>query len=234
MTRHGLTLLEVLIALALGLVLMGSVTTFAWSQLSSRDQVLEAANSRRSLTLAIDRLEQDLISVVAGTSDGQPGVAGDATSVTLFARGVSPSWTDDPTTMIGDLHRLVLSFDTGSGQLEMNRSPWIGGEADRPSVLPGMFQDLRFRYFDGDQWQDQWDSLARGRLPVAVEIAAWYGRPEVEEEEDGFESRFDRPAEMDDLAGELDPVERVPDRRRVILVPDASAEESSGPGEAMP
>ena len=31
--------------------------------------------------------------------------------------------------------------------------------------------ELRFRYFDGEEWQESWDSQERGRaLPAAVEI----------------------------------------------------------------
>ena len=106
MTRRGLTLLEVLIALSLGIVLLGSVTTFAWSQLNSRDRILAAAHAQRSLTLVIDRLEQDLVSVIAGTSDGLAGIRGSRDSIVIHARGLAPRWSDDPSTMIGDLHRL--------------------------------------------------------------------------------------------------------------------------------
>ena len=108
MSRRGLSLLEVLIALSLGIVLLGSVTTFAWSQLNSRDRILAAAHARRSLTLVIDRLEQDLVSVIAGTSDGQPGLRGDRNSIMIHARGLAPRWSDNPSTMIGDLHRLSI------------------------------------------------------------------------------------------------------------------------------
>jgi hypothetical protein len=31
-------------------------------------------------------------------------------------------------------------------------------------------QTIRFRYFDGSQWLDQWDSVAMRRLPRAIEI----------------------------------------------------------------
>jgi len=37
-------------------------------------------------------------------------------------------------------------------------------------VLAKEVQTIRFRYFDGSQWLDQWDSVAMRRLPRAIEI----------------------------------------------------------------
>ncbi|MBG79341.1 MAG: hypothetical protein CMJ39_01370 [Phycisphaerae bacterium] len=229
MNRRGLSLLEVLIALSLGIVLLGSVTTFAWSQLNSRDRILDAAHARRSLTLVIDRLEQDLISVIAGTSDGMPGLQGDRNSIMIHARGLAPRWSDDPSSMIGDLHRLSIGFDGASGRIEMIRTPYqLGSELveEDPAALPGVIRDLQFRFFDGRQWVDQWNSLDRGQLPLAVEIAAWHGQPDVDVEVDEFDSAFglrsseDLQSDLDTVISELD---SIPDRRRVILIPDAEA-----------
>ncbi|MDG2422649.1 MAG: prepilin-type N-terminal cleavage/methylation domain-containing protein [Phycisphaerales bacterium] len=229
MKSRGMTLLEVLIAIALGLVLLGSVTSFAWSQLNSRKQILEAADARRSVTLIIDRLEQDLISSIAGTTGGDAGVAGKSDSISVLSRGVAPSWTDDPATMIGDLHQLVVKYQRSTGQIEMSRAPLEDG--DRVSVLPGLFSDFRFRYFDGTDWQESWNSLEMGGLPVAVEVRCWYGRPE-EEASQSFDDPLPQTQEqpvVQETSSQED--ESIPDRVRVILVPDAQPE-SSEAGDA--
>ena len=74
-----------------------------------------------------------------------------------------------------------------------------------------------------------WDSLARKRLPVAVEITAWYGRPEAGDEETSFDVPLERPMEAAELMD--DSFESNPDRRRVILVPDAGIDDN--PVESM-
>ena len=240
MTRRGLTLLEVLIALSLGIVLLGSVTTFAWSQLNSRDRILAAAHAQRSLTLVIDRLEQDLVSVIAGTSDGLAGIRGSRDSIVIHARGLAPRWSDDPSTMIGDLHRLSIGFDSASGRIEMIRSPHQPGSEmfqEDPAALPGVINNLQFRYYDGRQWADQWDSLREGGLPTAVEITAWYGQPVERIDGDEFDSAFGS-EDLDDLQSNSDSpsaeLESVPDRRRVILIPDAGVVEESGTSRDEP
>ena len=37
---------------------------------------------------------------------------------------------------------------------------------------------LEFRYFDGTEWLDEWDTEQEGGLPVAVEIAIWIALPD--------------------------------------------------------
>jgi len=44
------------------------------------------------------------------------------------------------------------------------------GSIAASDVLAEEVQAIRFRYFDGSQWLDQWDSVAMRRLPRAVEI----------------------------------------------------------------
>jgi hypothetical protein len=39
--------------------------------------------------------------------------------------------------------------------------------------------DIQFRYFDGSEWLDQWDSTEQNGLPVAVEVTVWLPRPKA-------------------------------------------------------
>ena len=54
---------------------------------------------------------------------------------------------------------------------------------------------LRFRYFDGSQWQDRWDSQSVGMLPVAVEV----------------QFRLDQPRETEPVAVDANGVALEPD-----------------------
>ena len=37
--------------------------------------------------------------------------------------------------------------------------------------------DIQFRYFNGTEWLDQWDSTELNGLPMAVEVTVWIPRP---------------------------------------------------------
>jgi hypothetical protein len=41
---------------------------------------------------------------------------------------------------------------------------------------------MDIQYFDGEDWIDEWDSVAEGRLPWAVHFRLNFARPEGEEE----------------------------------------------------
>jgi len=50
---------------------------------------------------------------------------------------------------------------------------------------------LNFRYYDGSQWQDSWDSTQSNKLPQSIEVTVhvrteWHGEPSFEK----FTSRF--------------------------------------------
>jgi len=46
-------------------------------------------------------------------------------------------------------------------------TPDFGGKDT--TVVPEVV-DIQFRYFDGQQWQNSWNSLQNGKLPLAVEV----------------------------------------------------------------
>lgn len=64
---------------------------------------------------------------------------------------------------------------------------------------------LEFRYFDGTEWLDEWDTEKEGGLPVAVQIEIWVASPgeiaDREQRERDLTSRIRVEDEDDDLAG---------------------------------
>jgi len=62
-----------------------------------------------------------------------------------------------------ELDRAVTSWADQQGRL-------MDMELDLEPIAPEV-SAIEFRYFDGGQWLDEWDSIDRGGLPVAVEIA---------------------------------------------------------------
>jgi hypothetical protein len=70
-------------------------------------------------------------------------------------------------------------------------------------VIAEGVERVRFRYFDGREWLEKFDSAATGELPVAIEASLWFG---------------EAPAASDPPEPEEAP--RAPDRTRVMVVPD--------------
>ena len=51
----------------------------------------------------------------------------------------------------------------------------IEASGDEELLAPEV-TDIQFRYFDGSEWLDQWDSTEQNGLPVAVEVTVWLPR----------------------------------------------------------
>jgi len=197
--RRGFTLIEVLIALSLILFLSASLMSYLFSLMERRDVLMSTAAQQSAAGAVFEQLEQDLATTFAADSAGNAGVKGDATGITVRCRGTNLMARDADLT---DLQGCEINL--GEGVLN----------ARRLSKSPGAFETfaegverLRFRYFDGREWLDEFDSAATGELPVAIEASVWFGE-------------FGESAVASDAAAPADETPRAPDRTRTMVVPD--------------
>ncbi len=237
--RRGFTLLEVLIVIGLVMALLGSMFTFMFDLLSSRDRALQYSAKQLAATTLIERVEADLMTCVVGDADSGSGVEGDTQRLRILTRSVAASLAErgvgDPA-VFGDLQLTEYRFDESRRQIMASRRfMQTNTTTDRASDFPvgGSVFKVRFRFHDGRSWRDTFDSRSYGRLPLAVEIAVWFEPwpgeepdPIPEEDEpdrltfdaiDTFDERAF--AEQSDLEFYREPR---PDRIRVIVIPDAS------------
>jgi len=106
----------------------------------------------------------------------------DIKTITYYLRGGEASGAVEMALTGGGTNEYGLvrrSVDRAVGQWAIEN-----GSGDtlvsREEVLAAEVSDLTFRYFDGTEWVDLWDSDERGELPVAVEIVlALSMRPEA-------------------------------------------------------
>jgi type II secretory pathway component PulJ len=236
--RPAFTIVEVLLALSLIVVLAAAIGTFLWSLADRREAIATAVRHQRAGDVLLQRLEDDLLTAIAG-HDGGSGIKGSAMSLELLSRGV---WLTPPTSdagsasSIADLQRTVYSH--AGSVITIQRSP-IGGATTESDVLCDDVARLQFRYFDGSEWLDTFDAAQRNSLPVAIEVAVWFGPvPDVSGRADGrppSESPSLEQADREESA-EADPQPwPAPDRLRVVVVPDgpiAAWSEGGGQGRA--
>ncbi|MEE8156204.1 MAG: prepilin-type N-terminal cleavage/methylation domain-containing protein [Phycisphaerales bacterium] len=247
--RGGFTLLEVLIAIGLVMALLGSMFTFMFDLLSSRDRALQYSAKQLAATTLIERVEADLVTCVVGDADSGSGIEGDTQRLRILTRSVAASLAErgvgDPA-VFGDLQVTEYKFNESRRQIMASRRSVQTNTTDRTSDFPvgGSVYKVRFRFHDGTSWRDTFDSRSYGRLPLAVEVAVWFEPwlgeepdpipPEDEPDRLTFDAAdtFDERAfaEQSDLEFYREPR---PDRIRVIVIPDASTGDDATGGVEM-
>ncbi len=250
--HRALTLLELLLAIGLIIALLASMFAFLFDIMDTRSRTAELTARQRAATTLIDRLESDLIACITADSQAGAGVRGDESSVTVLTRNVpvhlAQRGGDDPATL-ADLQQASYTYDLATRQISIRRRVVGDGAAGRDAEafpLDAQLGKIRFRYHDGNQWRDSFDSAAANQLPAAVEVAVWFQPWPIDllddrsfgATEEGTSSpdtglerlTFDPDANFDEDAyaaiSDFDSQdEPVPDRLRIIIVPDALAPE---------
>lgn len=246
--RRGFSLLEVLLAIALIGLLSGSVVGFIFQLTERRGVLLEHSRRLIAADAMMDAIEGDVFTCLAGDGRRGAGVKGDATTLRVLSRSVQLGMDRTAERMArDDLRSTEYRFDAGRGEVSAARASVLfadeGSGGGRETILEGV-ERVRFRYYDGREWRERFDSAAAGKLPAAIEVGVWFGAPQGSQEdaaavegETGAESAAGG-GESDEMIGmEAEPEETgsggleedlpPPDRLRIIVVPD-SGEDGAG------
>lgn len=146
-------------------------------------------------------------SPVPAPSRNQRGLRGDSTSLILFAtrlpRELTSTLTNAGTppnqTTVSDIRRIGYWLAGGSDAplgLARHELKVVGGDEEQPELPIGDVSEtalviadevigLQFRYFDGADWKEEWDSALPENqpigLPLAVEITIVLNSPAAKE-----------------------------------------------------
>ncbi|MEZ6242874.1 MAG: prepilin-type N-terminal cleavage/methylation domain-containing protein [Phycisphaerales bacterium] len=235
--RHGFTLIEVMLALAL-VALVAGLTFGMLIEMGSRERsVSEHARRLAQTGELFETIERALGGSMVATGDGGAGLSGGKGELRIVHRGVAPAGDD----AIRDMIELGLRWDATNGTI-VGTHAFAGGDAGDEEVLVEGVSYVSIRFYVGSRWRGSYDSASEGELPTAVEVAVWFGPPpalpevaparptDVRDEvapASDFEAMF--ADEFDALVPEAGPdaldappiPTRAPDRRHVFAVPDA-------------
>lgn len=226
--RRGFTLLEMLVAIALVLAILGvSVRLIddlgdAKARTETRLRVVVGTSE------FFDLLQARLDTATATGPDGAAGVFGDEVSLSVTGCGVRPYRLVDGSVGHPLQDRAAFEVRASGDVLEVreDQGAWS-------PIVPDLVA-VRFRYHDGREWLDRWDGSSG--LPAVVEVRVWT-RPWPEGDvPDWIEVAevVDETDRMDDVLlddVDLQGFERrevsfeeapAPDRVRLFAIPDAN------------
>ena len=218
MRARAFTLLEVLLTLGLIGMLAGSIFGFMWNVTRVRDAMSSESRDAQAGAALMERIEGDILCGLAGDEGVGAGIAGTATTLKVLTRGIAlPGGAG--TAAEQDLQWSEIMLDRSAGVAKGRRGT-LGGQAEFEVITEHLAWG-RLRYFDGREWLASFDSLKADGLPVAIEVALWFGpawKPSdaLEQGSDSAESAGNGTSR----GASADAPERAPDRLRIIVVPD--------------
>ena len=226
--------------LAIGLIaaLSGGVFAFMWQIVTLKSSVTVRALDGQAGDAIFEHIESSLTGAVAADSAGNSGIVGAATSLKVRSRAVGlPLNAGDQDWAAGDLQGTEYTYSSGT----LSARRWDGhrnrsAAAGNLETISRNIGAFRLRYYDGAEWLESFDSKAQDGLPVAIEVAIWFGPPEAASdlaptpEPDRNVPVVGAPLDQDGnplIVDEPPPETPVlprpsvaPDRLRVIVVPD--------------
>ena len=192
----GFTLLEILVALSIMLIILGiSFATYA-----AATQSISRCNARMALEqearTVLRRMAREIRSsyispslpasgrssirdsTLTGILEEEPASSfngeNDLRDEELF-RLVTAGGIPKPDAIIPGLSVVAYRFDESSGtlfrlQARIVDSPEVFDDEDSWLVCARNVKAVALKYFDGEEWYEDWDSDHNGRLPLAVSI----------------------------------------------------------------
>jgi hypothetical protein len=225
------------------------VVGFVFQLAERRGVLLEHSRRLIAADAMMEAIEGDVFTCLAGDGRRGAGVKGDATTLRVLSRSVQLGMDRTAARMArDDLRSTEYRFDSARGVVSAARASVLfadeGSGGGRETILERV-ERVRFRYYDGREWRESFDSTAAGKLPAAIEVGVWFGSPRdsqdtamaEDEAEAGGAARRGGPDEMMDLGEEpremgngaaeedLSP----PDRLRIIVVPDSGEDGAGSP-----
>jgi prepilin-type N-terminal cleavage/methylation domain-containing protein len=196
--RRGFTLMEVVLAMLLVSMLAYSLYSAMHIAIAARRSAVSVVEPTRAVVVAADLMRQDLESVMppTGIYAGQflgthvPGPGGDADTLLFYSMGEDPMiirqeqlqeqqqaiqpQQEDP--LAEGFRKVELAINTAVNppalvrRVQRNLEP----SADVKVAEEIICRDVRsfsLRYFDGTNWQEDWDSTVMGDvLPLSVAL----------------------------------------------------------------
>ena len=179
-TRHtrsaqqgrAFTLVEVMLSMVIMLVLAGSI---GWAVREMREKTFVLRRASDDLTVGtsvFELIDASMTSSVAlDPTSGSAGIRGTGESIEIVSRGVLADLEGDTGALSG-LTRLRVEFEPDALELRIGRSDASTAATLQP--ISQRIEQMRFRYHDGQQWTDSFDSRSAGTLPVAIEVSVWF------------------------------------------------------------
>lgn len=192
--RNAFTLIEILIAVSIMTILLITIHVAFLSALKLRNTTEAAIERTMPVELALRTLRRDLANLIVSTNGTLIGPMITMNPTNSLPGQIGPDFYTtggelDGLVPWGNIEKIDYALSaptnggTGPGQdlvrfitrnlLPVNQQPM---PEEREVLLTGV-QSLTFQYYDGAQWDPNWDTTQQTNLPVAIKVQIQMAAP---------------------------------------------------------
>ena len=174
-TRRGVTLLELLLAVAIFIVLLSIVWSATSFLLRAEQRRMQQTEQQRIVRTWTQIMTDDFLSAIQDTEQLNKGASGETirhfgvsgTSTQLRIDVSDYSWRSEGSS---ELRTIFYEFQPASGLVRRERDYAALTSVAEPQKIAPEIVGGQFRYFDGRTWHDHWASLDHKSAPAAIEV----------------------------------------------------------------
>jgi general secretion pathway protein J len=190
--KSGFTLLELLIATAMFAILMGAISSVFYGAVRMRENRYEAIERDLPRSYMLSTVRRDMENCVApsglllGALTGEKEEERDQRLDTLeFYSTTGRIGDGEPWGDIQKIKYAIIYSETSENQEGMDLVRYttrnllvIVEEEPEEQVLLNGVESLEFSYYDGEEWQESWDSTDLDDMPQAIMLIAEFVQPD--------------------------------------------------------
>ena len=180
---RGFTLLEVVISVAILVVILTIVYTTFNSSIKAFTAMENQGDAYARARIVLNRMSEEIASIYLSPQNRNTGLLGEdkdednlpADSLHFTSLSHIRWVKDSKESELCEIGYYVEKDDETRESFLFRREDWnVDGTLDEggnPLELAEEVDGLNFRYYDGEEWLDAWDSRIKGGLPRAIEVA---------------------------------------------------------------
>ncbi|HEX9778083.1 MAG TPA: GspJ family type II secretion system protein [Geopsychrobacteraceae bacterium] len=172
--EHGFTLIEILVAISIGAVLLTTIFGVFGSVSGARDRLEALGEEYHQARVLYDRLAGEVRSVYFNSASDQTRLlAGSNTQGHPFLEFSTTLATPLFGGRTGGVSLVRYEQLEMEREIRLYRSEWplLNTQPEQqPQLLISGLKTFALRYYDGSDWQDEWDSRLAGKLPRMIEL----------------------------------------------------------------
>ena len=172
--ESGFTLVEILVAISIGAILLTTIYGVFGSVSGARDRLEATGEEYHQARVLYDRLASEVRSGYFNSASQQTRLVGGSNSQGYpfleFSTTLSTPLFGGRSGGVSLVRYEQLEMER---EIRLYRSEWplLNSQPEQdPQLLIVGLKTFVLRYYDGNDWQDEWDSQVAGKLPRMIEL----------------------------------------------------------------